>query len=263
MPRTAIPLSDPKCEAAKPRDREYKLFDGGGLYLLVKPSGVKTWRFKYVRPDGREGLATFGAYPALSLKAARERRAAAKEQLAHGKDPIEEMQSAKRRSAYDGTEPFKARALERHAAMARKWTEGHAQAALRRMETHPFPTLGSRPITDLKVRDLLAPLKAVEKQDALHLAARLRQYCSAIMRHAVQHGFIESNPVRDLAGATDAGKTKHRPARPLDRLPEFLARIDSDTGRPLTRLAVTLSLLVFIRSSELRFARWDEIDFKR
>jgi len=99
MPRTAIPLSDPKCEAAKPRDREYKLFDGGGLYLLVKPSGVKTWRFKYVRPDGREGLATFGAYPALSLKAARERRAAAKEQLAHGKDPIEGWQSAKRRAA--------------------------------------------------------------------------------------------------------------------------------------------------------------------
>ena len=75
MARTVTPLTDPKCEAAKPRDKDYTLFDGQGLFLLVKPSGVKTWRLKFVRPDGREGLATFGCYPALGLKAARDRRA--------------------------------------------------------------------------------------------------------------------------------------------------------------------------------------------
>lgn len=82
MARTVTPLTDPKCEAAKPRDKDYKLFDGQGLFLLVKPSGVKTWRFKFTRPDGREGLATFGNYPALGLKVARERRAEALELLA-------------------------------------------------------------------------------------------------------------------------------------------------------------------------------------
>src|SRR5690606_13493259 len=110
MPRVAVPLSDAKCEAAKPREREYKLFDGDGLHLAVKPTGVKTWRFKYIRPDGREGLATFGRYPALSLKAARERRAEARTWLAHGKDPVEEMQAAKRMAAYDGAGTFKMRA---------------------------------------------------------------------------------------------------------------------------------------------------------
>ncbi|MDB6060514.1 MAG: phage integrase family protein [Verrucomicrobiaceae bacterium] len=263
MPRTVVPLSDTKCEAAKPREREWKLSDGEGLFLLVKPTGVKTWRFKYVRPDGREGLATFGKYPALSLKAARERRAEAKTWLVHGKDPVEEMRAGKRRAAYDGSDTFKMRALEWHAAMARKWTEGHAQAVLRRMEMHLFPALGSRSIGDIKVRDLLAPLKAVEQNDALHLAARLRQYCTAIMRHAVQHGFTENNPARDLVGATATGKTKHRPALPLERLPDLLQAIGSDRGRPLTILALRLSLLVFIRSSELRFARWSEIDLDR
>ena len=89
MARTVTPLTDPKCESAKPRDKDYKLFDGQGLFLLVKASGVKTWRFKFVRPDGREGLATFGNYPALGLKAARERRAEALELLAAGRDPVE------------------------------------------------------------------------------------------------------------------------------------------------------------------------------
>jgi hypothetical protein len=77
MARPVIPLTDPKCEAAKPREKEYKLFDGQGLYLAIKPSGAKTWRFKFTRPDGRAGLATFGNYPALTLKSARDRRAAA------------------------------------------------------------------------------------------------------------------------------------------------------------------------------------------
>lgn len=95
MARTVTPLTDPKCEAAKPRDKDYKLFDGQGLFLLVKPSGVKTWRLKFTRPDGREGLATFGNYPALGLKAARERRAEALELLAIGRDPVEAARLAK------------------------------------------------------------------------------------------------------------------------------------------------------------------------
>ena len=89
MPRVATPLSDSKCEAAKPREKDYSLFDGEGLHLFVKTNGTKTWRFKFTRPDGRPGLATFGRYPALTLKAAREKRAAALTLLADGQDPIE------------------------------------------------------------------------------------------------------------------------------------------------------------------------------
>jgi len=257
------PLSDSKCEAAKPREKDYKLFDGQGLFLLVKPSGVKTWRLKFARPDGREALATFGNYPALGLKAARDRRAEALKLLAQGDDPIEHAKVSKTETAAAATSTFKAMALEWHSAGARKWSAGHAANILRRLETCLFPALGHRPVADLKARDLMAPLKAVEKRDSLDLASRLRQYITGIMRLAVQHGHIDSNPAIDLQGATATRKATNRPALPLDRLPDLLARIETDTGRPLTRLAVSLTLLVFIRSSELRFARWGEIDLDR
>ncbi|HTN31255.1 MAG TPA: integrase arm-type DNA-binding domain-containing protein [Pseudomonas sp.] len=263
MARTVTPLTDPKCEAAKPREKEYSLFDGQGLYLLVKPSGAKTWRFKFTRPDGRSGLATFGNYPALGLKAARQRRAEALELLAHGIDPIEHARQAKAEAANARVNTFKAVALEWHAACARKWSEGHANTVLRRLENHLFPVLGERPVAELKPRDLLPPLKAVERRESFALASRLRQNIEGILRHAVQHGLIDSNPARDLVGATAPGKSRHRPALPLDRLPELWQRLDADGGRKLTLLAVRLSLLVFIRSSELRLARWGEIDFKR
>lgn len=263
MARTVTPLTDPKCEAAKPREKEYPLFDGLGLYLLVKPSGVKTWRFKFTRPDGRAGLATFGNYPALGLKAARARRAEALELLANGVDPIEHARQSKIEAAAAAANTFKAIALEWHTAGARKWSPAHAAAILRRLELHLFPTLGTRPVADLKARDLLAPLKDAEQRDALDLASRLRQYMDGVLRMAVQHGHIDSNPARDLQGATATRKTAHRPALPLERLPELLGRLDAYSGRQLTSLAVQLTLLVFIRSSELRFARWEEIDFDR
>jgi len=263
MARTVTPLTDPKCEAAKPRDKDYKLFDGQGLFLLVKPSGVKTWRFKFTRPDGREGLATFGNYPALGLKAARERRAEALELLAVGRDPVDAAKQAKVEAATARTNTFEALAREWHSVCARKWKPHHAATVLRRMELHLFPSLGARPVADLKARDLLAPLKAAERRDTLETASRLRQDIAGILRMAVQHGIIDTNPANDLQGATATRKTAHRPALPMERLPELLERTDAYSGRQLTRMAVQLTLLVFIRSSELRFARWDEIDFDR
>lgn len=135
MARTVTPLTDPKCEAAKPRDKDYKLSDGQGLYLLVKPSGVKTWRLKFVRPDGREGLATFGSYPALGLKAARDRRADALELLARGIDPMAHAKAVKDEEEGARANTFKALALDWHAAGARQWSAGHAATVLRRMES--------------------------------------------------------------------------------------------------------------------------------
>lgn len=263
MARTVTPLTDPKCEAAKPREKDYSMFDGQGLHLLVKPSGVKTWRFKYTRPDGRSGLATFGNYPALGLKAARGRRAQAQELLVQGIDPIEQTRQGRIEAAKAKTNTFEALARDWHAISRRKWKPHHAASVLRRMELHLFPIIGDRPIAELKARDLLAPLKAAENRNTLDTAGRLRQYMTGIMRMAVQLGDIDSNPANDLQGATATRKATHLPALPLERLPELLARIDTYSGRTLTRLAVELTLLVFIRSSELRFARWNEIDMGR
>lgn len=263
MARTVTALSDSKCEAAKPRDKDYTLFDGNGLYLLVKASGVKTWRFKFARPDGRQGLATFGNYPALGLKAARDRRADALELLAQGKDPIAYARQTKVEEAYASANTFEAMAREWHSNMAGKWSEGHAARVLAEIEADLFPTLGKRPIAELKTRDLLVVLKEIEKRGALDLVGRVRQRMVGIMRTAVQLGHINNNPASDLQGATATRKVKHLPALPLDRIGELMQRIEADTGRTLTRLATMLTLLVFIRSSELRFARWEEIDFDR
>ena len=263
MARPVTPLTDSKCEAAKPREKEYKLFDGQGLYLAVKPSGSKVWRFKFTRPDDRAGLATFGNYPALTLKAARDRRASALELLAHDQDPIETARLAKIEATNARANTFKAMAEEWHAACSLKWSPGHAATVWRNLELHVLPVLGARPLGELKTRDLMQPLKAVEKRGTLELAGRLRQYITGVMRMAVQHGLIDSNPANDLVGATATRKSAHRPALPLDRLPELLQRIKADSGRALTRHAVSLTLLVFIRSSELRFARWSEIDTVR
>jgi hypothetical protein len=146
MARTVTALSDSKCDAAKPRIKDYTLFDGGGLYLLVKPSGVKTWRFKFVRPNGKQGLATFGNYPALGLKAARARRGESLELLALGKDPIAYARQAKVEEAYASANTFEALAREWHANMAGKWSEGHATRVPAEIEADLFPALGKGPL---------------------------------------------------------------------------------------------------------------------
>ncbi|HEX8542669.1 MAG TPA: integrase arm-type DNA-binding domain-containing protein [Pseudomonas sp.] len=263
MARTVTPLTDTKCDAAKAKEKDSTLFDGQGLFLLVKKSGVKVWRFKYKRPDGRPGLATFGNYPALSLKAARSKRSAALENLAAGIDPMTHAKETKLQAAAERLQTFELMAREWHAANARKWSPGHANTVMRRLENHLFPDLGKRPVAELKARDLIPPLKAAEARESLDLASRLRNYQEGILRYAVQHGFIDSNPARDLVGITAPAQTVHRPALPLNRLPELLQKIEGDTGRPLTRLALKMTLLVFIRSSELRFARWGEIDQRK
>lgn len=131
---------------------------------------------------------------------------------------------------------------------------------LRYFELYVFPTNGSCDITKMKVKDLLVPIKEVEKAGKLDVASRLQQRTACVMRYAVQNGIIDHNPASDLTGAVSTPKVRHHPALDLNLIPDFLERIDDYKGRQLTQLAVKLALLLFIRSSELRFARWDEID---
>lgn len=244
MARPITPLSDSKCEAAKPREKAYKLADGQGLYLFVRPNGSKVWRMKYTRPNGSENTLTFGEYgrQGISLAKAREKRRKARDLLAQGIDPAEQ---AKREEAQaKNATTFEAVTREWHAAQVKrgKWSAGHAERILREMEGDLFPALGKRPVEQLKTRDLLAPLLEVEARDALDMAARLRQRLCAVMRYATQTGIIDYNPAQDLSGAISTRKTVHRPALPLERLGELLERIDGYSGRTLTKYALQLTL---------------------
>ncbi|EML9903843.1 TPA: integrase arm-type DNA-binding domain-containing protein [Morganella morganii] len=251
-------LTDTKVRAAKPDEKAYTLTDSDGLFLYVHPNGSKYWRFRF-RFGGKQHLMAFGVYPEISLADARERRDSARKQVALGIDPREHKKELKEEQLKEFN-TFEKIARDWHATN-KKWSEGHSHRVLKSLEDNIFDAIGKRNIAELKTRDLLEPIKAVEMSGRLEVAARLQQRVTAIMRYAVQSGLIDYNPAQDMAGAISAGKRIHRPALELNRLPEFLQRIENYSGRLLTKLAVKLTLLVFIRSSELRFARWEEIDF--
>lgn len=252
-------LTDTKVRSAKPEAKEYSLVDGDGMFLLIHPNGSKYWRFRF-RFGGKQHLMAFGVYPETSLADARQKREEARRLVAAGVDPREHKRAVKEEQAKEAI-TFESVARDWHASN-QKWSESHSARVLKSLEDNLFDAIGKRNIAELKTRDLLIPIKAVEMSGRLEVAARLQQRTTAIMRFAVQSGLIDYNPAQEIAGAVATAKRQHRAALELNRIPELLHRIDTYTGRPLTRLAVELTLLVFIRSSELRFARWSEVDFE-
>ncbi|HCD6062793.1 TPA: tyrosine-type recombinase/integrase [Klebsiella oxytoca] len=251
-------LTDIKVRTAKPTDKQYKLTDGNGMHLLVHPNGSRYWRLQY-RFGGKQKMLALGVYPEVSLAEARARRDEARKLLANSIDPGDKKKNDK--VELEEARTFEQLAVEWHATN-KKWSEEHSRRVLKSLEDNLFPAIGKRNIAELKTRDLLAPIKAVELSGRLEVASRLQQRTTAIMRYAVQSGLLDYNPAQEMVGAVASSNRQHRPALELKRTPELLQRINSYTGRPLTRRAVELTLLVFIRSSELRFARWSEIDFE-
>ncbi|EPH3996173.1 tyrosine-type recombinase/integrase [Morganella morganii] len=252
-------LTDAKIRAAKPQEKPYKLADSGNMFLLVHPNGSRYWRLRY-RFQGKEKTLALGIYPELSLSDARDKRDGARKQIAEGIDPCEQKRIKK--ALPDASQSFEAIAGLWHKSN-KTWSESHREKTWKSLQTHVFPYIGSRDITSLKTPDLLIPVKAAEAKEIYEVAARLQQRISAIMRYAAQSGIIDYNPATDMAGALATVKRQHRPALPLSRISELLERLDTYRGQIMTRLATQLSLLIFIRSSESRFARWPEIDFEK
>lgn len=243
---------------AKPKEKPYKLADGGGLFLLVNPNGSRWWRWKYRRPhNGKENLLSLGTFPDVSLKRAREKRDEARTLLADGIDP------GAKRKAEAAANP------DTFAAIAREWmthTEAERAAETNRMirqrtEADLIPYLGNRPINDIRAPELLAALRRVESRGALVIAKRLRQIAGQIFRYAVATGRAERDPSGDLRGALKPSPEKHHAAltEPAD-VGNLLRAIDGYQGSPVTRAALLLSPLVFQRPGELRAMEWTEID---
>ncbi|MCS3604479.1 integrase [Buttiauxella sp. BIGb0471] len=253
-------LTDIKVRTVKPLDKPFKLTDGEGMHLLINPNGSKYWRLQY-RFGGKQKMLALGVYPTVTLADARKRREIAKKLISDGIDPAEKKKEDK--IEQNGSTTFESVARDWHASCSKKWSSSHSERVLKSLADNLFPSIGKSKISDLKTRDLLTPIKVVEASKRYEVAARLQQRTTAIMRYAVQSGLIEYNPAQEMAGAIAVAKREHRPALDFERIPELLDRIESFKGRKLTKLAVKLTLMVFIRSSELRFARWSEIDFER
>ncbi|EPC4017958.1 tyrosine-type recombinase/integrase [Enterobacter kobei] len=252
-------LNDTKIRSIKPSEKSFKVSDSHGLYLLVNPGGSRLWYLKY-RINGKESRLGLGAYPDVSLSDARQQRDGIRKLLAQNINPAQ--QRIAERAALSPEKVFKTVALAWHKSN-KKWSQNTADRLLASMNRHIFPVIGHLSVTELKPRHFIDLLKSIEKKGLLEVASRTRQHLCNIMRHAVHQGFIDSNPAANLDGVTAPPVKRHYPALPLERLPELLGRIDGyQQGRELTRQAVLLTLHLFIRSSELRFARWSEFDFR-
>lgn len=266
MPRKVVPLTAPKCDAHKYSPAgSNKLSDGDGLYLEAMTTGRKSWRMKYKRPDGKEDRLVFGDYPAVGLRAARDERAKAKELLAKKIDPKTQSKKdeAARQYAYEHTFEVAARKWHAETSAEKMWKPITAATSMSRLEAHVFPFIGTRPMSEIETVDLAILLDRAKKASTPAVAQRVQWMITSTFARASISGRIKTNPARDLTGYIKVPEGRHHPALSLEQLPEFFARIDNSNAKLLTRLATKLYLMVFIRNSELRFARWDEIDWEQ
>ena len=200
-------LSDTKIRNAKPKSKQYKLFDGDGLFLLISPKGGKWWRFKY-RFGGKEKLLSLGIYPEVTLAQARERRHKARSQVANNIDPGQ-VRKAKKAARNSNENTFEVVAREWFGKFELGWAPGHAIKIKRRLENDVYPYIGDRPISEIKAPELLMVLRRIESRGALDSAHRTRNTCGQIFRYAVATGRAERDPAADLRGALPPARSKH------------------------------------------------------
>jgi integrase len=261
MPKRIIPLSDMKIQKAKSKDKNVTLFDGGGLFLMVTPTGGKLWRFKY-RYDGKQKLLAFGTYPEISLLDARKRRDEARSQLAHDIDPGA-VRKAQKQANTEATETFEIIAREWHERFKSNWTTEYASKIMSRLEGDVFPYIGARPIKEIKAPELLTVLRRVEARGTFELAHRIRTICGQVFRYAVATGQAERDPAADLRGALTPVQTINRAAiTEPKKVGELLRAIDGYQGSFIVKCALKLAPLFFVRPGELRNAEWEEVSFE-
>lgn len=255
-----MPLSDIRCRNAKPRATSYKLADGGGMYLKVMPSGAQYWRMDF-RFAGKRRTLAIGVYPIVTLAQARARRNEAHALIANNLDPVVEKRAAKRTVRIASTNTFEALAREWLDKQKNRLSPKYRTQLLVRLSSDLFPRLGSRPVSEIDAPELLDALRTTERRGALETARRLRQTCGQIFRYAVATGRAKRDPSADLRGALEAPRRVERHKALLKQdLSSFLASLSCYDGAPRTRLALRLMLLTFVRTNELRAARWSEFE---
>lgn len=255
-----MPLTDTAIKNAKPADKPVRLFDGGGLYLEVAPSGGKWWRLKY-RFGGKEKRISLGVYPDVPLKEARERRDKARALLEAGADPGEAKKAEKRAAQLSTENSFEAVAREWHAKYTPSWSDSHGARLLRRLEVDAFPWIGGKPIAELAPPDVLDVLRRVEKRGALETAHRVHANIGQVCRYAVATGRAARDVTADLRGALPPVQQEHMAAiTDPKQVAELLRAIDGYQGTFPVSCALRLAPLLFQRPGELRAAEWAEFD---
>lgn len=264
MPKRIIPLSDVKVRNAKPKGKDYKLSDGGGLYLLVTPTGGKLWRFKY-HFGGKEKLLAMGVYPVVSLTEARQRRDNAKQLLEQGIDPSIHQKAAKAARDESIANSFEAIAREWHGHKKAEWSADHSATILTRLEKDIFPWIGGVPLTDITAKDIKGVVDRVKSRGTIEAARRLLTIINQVFNYAILTDRANFNIAVGLKGyLPPSSKTKKHMAAVIDpkELAPLLRAMDSYQGGLAAQCALKLLPLFFCRPGELRHMEWCEVDFE-
>lgn len=256
-----MPLTETQARSSKPRDRAYKLADGGGLFLLIQPNGSKLWRMKY-RYAGKEKLLSFGPYPKIAIAAARSKRKAAKAILSSGQDPAQVQSDAEPNE--DRT--FLAVATLWHDNRKSSLDPAHAQRVWSRLERDVFPEIGQKPIDEITPPIVLGMIRKIEKRGALDVSRRAKQGVGQVFQFAIACGLATSDPTAHLHGALKPRpRVKHMNRLPLAELHRFVEKLlayqeDGYRRSAITRDAVYFALLTWVRTKELRLAVKSEFE---
>lgn len=262
MKLTKLQIDKAKC----PQDKtSIKLFDGGGLYVEIYATGSKIWRWKYRRPNGKENRISLGSYPEASLKQARLKHFEFKVLLSEGVDPAEQKKAIKQSHADALDNNFESIAREWFELNKKSWVPSHSDKIIRRLEVNIFPYIGKEPITSITPKDITKVLDRMINRDVLEVAHRALQNCVQVFKYAILTQRAESNPAEKANGYLPPFRSIPRAAiTDPKKVGALLRMIDDYKGSsPITKLAIQLMALVFVRSLELRSARWKDIDFER
>lgn len=255
-------LNDTAIRAVKPLEKPMKYRDGGGLYLYVPTTGKKYWRLDYRYYDKRKEL-SLGEYPAVTLKMARERREEAKKLLAQGIDPAEHKKQIKIAKLAEMKNSFENIAREWHDTQTTDCTTANRSRKLQTLERYCFHIFGKKGIDKVGVSDVLPILKALELENRIDMAHRVKEYMSMVMRYAVATGRAEHNFMADIQGAIRPRRPVHRASiTEPEKIGQLLLDIENFTGYYQTKCALQLMPMFFVRLDELRLAGWKEFDFE-
>ena len=257
-------LTDVALKALKPDAKAYKKSDGGGLFVVVHPTGRKSWGLA-CRTGKMQKFLSGGTYPHVTLREARDWREAIKAQLTLGMEPtaMPKSHTAEANDKACNADPatFESVAREWYSTRLVGWTPRYAGVIMRRLEADIFPTVGQEPISAITPRQMLEAFRGIERRGSVEMAHRVKNHCSEIFCYAIPDGRCESDPCRDLAPAMGKPKpVQHRAKVAAKDLPMFFVKLNADEGERLSHLALRWTIVTMVRSQETRFAEWCEFE---
>ena len=263
-------LTELTVKKANPKEKQYKLADGEGMYLRVYPNGSKYWQLKY-RFEGKQKTLSFGVWPEVGISEAREKRHEARKKIKQGVDPIQEKKQIiidkneqefeKEREEQRESDTLKKVAEEWYQRQSPGWTEKHNQVVLSSLKNHVFTDLGEVPVSEITKQDVISTLRKLEAEGLHETCYRVRQRLEAIFEYAEIGEYCNGNPARGLQKIFTKPQPKNHASLPISELPVFLKKMDEDIGTfPTTKLAMMFMIHVFVRTYSLRHAMWNDFD---